>query len=57
MGPSANKPMISDKEVTGFTTKGEEQGVLDANKNWKWPTIEAAAKDVGATCKTEIFTF
>ncbi|KAF2010647.1 class I glutamine amidotransferase-like protein [Aaosphaeria arxii CBS 175.79] len=44
------KSIISGKKVTGFTTKGEEEeGVLDTIKSWNRPTIEAAAKDSGAT--------
>lgn len=44
--------------MTGFTTRGEEEeGVLDTIKSWKRPTIEAEAKDAGATCKNANFTF
>ncbi|ORX40717.1 class I glutamine amidotransferase-like protein [Kockovaella imperatae] len=43
------KPIIAGKNVTGFTTKGEEEeGVLDTIKSWNRPTIEASAKDLGA---------
>lgn len=48
---TTKKSIISGKKVTGFTTKGEEEeGVLDTIKSWHRPTIEAAAKDSGATC-------
>ena len=43
------KSVISGKQVTGFTTKGEEEeGVLDTIKSWKRLTIEASAGDAGA---------
>lgn len=46
---STGNPVISRKKVTGFTTKGEEEeGVLDTNKSWNRPTIEASAKNSGA---------
>ena len=44
------KSIIEGKEVTGFTTKGEEEeGVLDTIVSWKRPTIEKAAAEAGAT--------
>ena len=50
MNPVTTLPIIQGKRVTGFTTKGEEEeGVLDTIKSWNRPTIEAAAKDCGAT--------
>ena len=43
------KSIIEGKEVTGFTTKGEEEeGVLDTIVSWKRPTIEKAAAEAGA---------
>lgn len=52
LDPVTGKSIIDGKKVTGFTTQGEEEeGVLDTIKRWKRPTIEAAAKDSGATCK------
>ncbi|EKG11824.1 ThiJ/PfpI [Macrophomina phaseolina MS6] len=48
--PTTNKPIISGKRVTGFTTRGEEEeGVLDTIKSWDRPTIEASAASSGAT--------
>lgn len=48
--PSSGKSIIAGKNVTGFTTKGEEEeGVLDTIKSWDRPTIEAAAAQAGAT--------
>jgi len=42
-------PIIKGKNVTGFTTKGEEEeGVLDTIKSWDRPTIEASAESLGA---------
>lgn len=47
-GPDG-KSIISGREVTGFTTQGEEEeGVLDTIKSWNRPTIEASAADCGA---------
>lgn len=44
------KPIIANRKVTGFTTRGEvEHGVLDTIKSWKKPTIEDAAASCGAT--------
>lgn len=58
LDPFTNKPIISGKKVTGFTTRGEEEeGVLYTIKGWKRPTIEAGAKDAGATCKNAKFYF
>ena len=49
--PITGKSIIDGRQVTGFTTKGEEEeGVLDTIKSWKRPTIEQAAKECGATC-------
>lgn len=49
---STGRSVIAGKNVTGFTTKGEEEeGVLDTIKSWKRPTIEASAADSGATCE------
>ncbi|GME48856.1 class I glutamine amidotransferase-like protein [Neofusicoccum parvum] len=49
LDPETNKPIISGKRVTGFTTRGEEEeGVLDTIKSWNRPTIETAAADSGA---------
>lgn len=49
---STGKSIISGKEVTGFTTQGEEEeGVLDTIKSWNRPTIESSAASVGAKCK------
>lgn len=46
---STGKSIISGKEVTGFTTQGEEEeGVLDTIKSWNRPTIESSAASVGA---------
>jgi putative intracellular protease/amidase len=42
-------PIIKGRNVTGFTTRGEEEeGVLDTIKAWKRPTIEASAAALGA---------
>ena len=50
--PSTGKSIISNRRVTGFTTKGEEEeGVLDTIKSWNRPTIEASAASAGATCE------
>lgn len=47
-GPDG-KSIISGREVTGFTTQGEEEeGVLDTIKSWNRPTIESAAAAAGA---------
>lgn len=44
------KSIIAGKEVTGFTTQGEEEeGVLETIVRWKRPTIEKAAAEAGAT--------
>ncbi|KAF1348462.1 class I glutamine amidotransferase-like protein [Delphinella strobiligena] len=46
---STGKSIISGKEVTGFTTQGEEEeGVLDTIKSWNRLTIESSAASVGA---------
>lgn len=51
--PSTGKSVINGKRVTGFTTKGEEEeGVLETIRSWNKPTIEAAAADAGAECKS-----
>ncbi|WFD35718.1 D-lactate dehydratase [Malassezia cuniculi] len=43
------KSIINGREVTGFTTQGEEEeGVLDTINSWNRPTIEASAADAGA---------
>lgn len=48
--PATGRSIIAGKEVTGFTTKGEEEeGVLDTILSWKRPTIEMAAAEAGAT--------
>ena len=45
----AGKPIIAGRNVTGFTTRGEEEeGVLDTIKSWNRPTIEASAAQLGA---------
>jgi len=42
-------PIIKGREVTGFTTKGEEEeGALDTIKSWNRPTIESSAASLGA---------
>jgi putative intracellular protease/amidase len=42
-------PIIKGRNVTGFTTQGEEEeGVLVTIKSWNRPTIEASAADLGA---------
>lgn len=47
--PKTEKSIISGREVTGFTTKGEEEeGVLETIKSWKKSTIESAAASAGA---------
>lgn len=47
--PKTGKSIINGREVTGFTTKGEEEeGVLDTIKSWHRPTIEDAAASAGA---------
>jgi putative intracellular protease/amidase len=47
-GPDG-KSIINGREVTGFTTKGEEEeGVLDTIKSWNRPTIENSAAEAGA---------
>ncbi|KAI7774906.1 chaperone protein hsp31 [Diaporthe eres] len=47
---STGRSVIAGNNVTGFTTKGEqEEGVLDTIKSCKRPTIEASAADSGAT--------
>jgi len=51
------RAIFSGKKVTGFTTRGEEEGVLDTTKSWKRPKIGAAAKDARATCKNAKFYF
>jgi putative intracellular protease/amidase len=49
---STGKSIIDGKEVTGFTTQGEEEeGVLDTIKSWKRPTIESSAGAAGAKCE------
>lgn len=49
MRDESGKSIISGREVTGFTTQGEEEeGVLDTIKSWNRPTIEAAAASAGA---------
>ncbi|BEJ11469.1 hypothetical protein CspHIS471_0108910 [Cutaneotrichosporon sp. HIS471] len=46
---SNGAPIIKGRNVTGFTTKGEEEeGVLDTIKSWNRPTIEASATSLGA---------
>lgn len=46
---NSGAPIIRGRNVTGFTTKGEEEeGVLDTIKSWKRPTIEASAASLGA---------
>lgn len=57
LDPFTNEPIISGKKVTGFTTRGDEEGVLDTTKSWKRPKIGAAAKDAWATCKNAKFYF
>ena len=57
LDPFTNGPIISGKKVTGFTTRGEEEDVLDTTKSWKRPKIGAAAKDAGVTCKNAKFYF
>ncbi|KAF4201533.1 hypothetical protein CNMCM8927_001428 [Aspergillus lentulus] len=48
--PSTGKSIITNRKVTGFTTRGEEEeGVLDTIKSWNRPTIEASAAGSGAT--------
>ncbi|GMK54870.1 hypothetical protein CspeluHIS016_0114560 [Cutaneotrichosporon spelunceum] len=42
-------PIIKGRNVTGFTTQGEEEeGILDTIKSWDRPTIEASAASLGA---------
>jgi hypothetical protein len=45
------RSFIASKNVTDYTTKGEEEGFLDTFKGWNRSTIEASAVDAGATCK------
>lgn len=46
---ASGKSIISGREVTGFTTKGEEEeGVLETIKSWNRPTIESSAAEAGA---------
>ena len=46
---ASGKSIIHGKEVTGFTTQGEEEeGVLDTIEKWNRPTIEKSAADAGA---------
>ncbi|PKI85413.1 D-lactate dehydratase [Malassezia vespertilionis] len=41
--------IIKGREVTGFTTQGEEEeGVLETIKSWNRPTIESSAASCGA---------
>lgn len=50
ISPLTGQSIIHGRNVTGFTTKGEEEeGVLDTIKSWNRPTIEKAAADSGAT--------
>jgi putative intracellular protease/amidase len=45
----AGVPIIKGRNVTGFTTKGEEEeGVLETIQSWNRPTIEASAASLGA---------
>lgn len=49
MKDASGKSIINGREVTGFTTKGEEEeGVLETIQKWKRPTIESAAASAGA---------
>ncbi|KAF2675761.1 class I glutamine amidotransferase-like protein [Lentithecium fluviatile CBS 122367] len=48
LDPGTKNSVIAGKRVTGFTTKGEEEGVLDTIKSWNRPTIEASAASCGA---------
>lgn len=44
----SGKSIINGREVTGFTTQGEEEeGVLDTIKSWNRPTIESSAAAAG----------
>lgn len=52
---STGKSVIAGRKVTSFTTRGEEEGVLDTIKNWSRPTIESsAAAACGANCKLAV---
>ncbi|PWY95171.1 class I glutamine amidotransferase-like protein [Aspergillus sclerotioniger CBS 115572] len=49
LDPSTGKSIIDGRKVTGFTTRGEEEGVLETIQKWNRPTIEASAASSGAT--------
>lgn len=48
--PATGRSIISNRRVTGFTNRGEEEhGILEVIKKWNRQTIEASAASCGAT--------